>query len=60
MIELFITRRWDMDPSQRREMAERIGGGISQKMRLNKNEYDSDEILIRKAYQAINAQKEKW
>lgn len=60
LIELFLTRRGDMDPSQRREMAQQIGDGIRQKLRLKKDEYDSDESLILKAYQAIETKKDKW
>ena len=60
LLELFLTRRVKMDVSQRREMSERISDGIRHKLRLKKDEYESDEILIRKAYDSIKMKKGKW
>ncbi len=60
VIEMFMSRRHQLQLSQRREMAEQIANGIREKIGLKKDEYGSDEILIRTANNTLKSRRDKW
>jgi uncharacterized RDD family membrane protein YckC len=60
VIEMFMSRRHQLQLSQRREMAEQIANGIREKLGIKKDEYGSDEILIRTANNALKSRRDKW
>lgn len=60
LIELFTTRKLEMDLSQRREMAEKIANGIRMKLGLKRDEYEGNEILIRIANKALKSKRDTW
>lgn len=60
VIEMFMSRRQQLKISQRREMAEQISNGIREKLGIKKDEYGSDEILIRTANNALKSRRDKW
>ncbi|MCD6217636.1 RDD family protein [bacterium] len=60
VIEMFMSRKHQLQLSQRREMSEQIANGIREKLGIKKDEYGSDEILIRTANNALKSRQDKW
>jgi uncharacterized RDD family membrane protein YckC len=60
LIYAFMERRHKINPAQRKDFADRIAAGLRNKLKIRDDEFETPELLIRFAYEALKQKKGDW